>query len=643
MKRLFLLGAILGCGGKSDTSLPIEAQCNPLGVNHCMTPWPSSVYEVDDATTMTGRKLAIPAGTLPTNTDGIAADPSGWNTADGFSPAAPMVMSFPGGVSIAGLPPSDNMDLSLAADSPTVIYDMTAGARVAHFAEVDAQADMADQQALFLRPAQRLIGGHRYAVAITNKVKAKDGTDLVSPPGFQALVSGTKTDHALLEGMRARFDDVLDALDGAGFPAEELIVAWDFTVASDDYVHRDVLTARKRALDALATHPIAFTITSDEVVGDGTVTKRRISGNLDAPLFLTNNGNFDNHTVLARDADGLPALQGFYQIPFNAIVPTCAYGAAAKVGMIMYGHGLMGSSNEATGGVQQATASETCNIIIGTDMRGMSTQDLPAVARALNDMSRADEVMDVLVQGMVNHITLAHALHTTMQQTLFVDGTGAPLADASKVYYYGLSQGAIFGTAVMAYEPTITRGVLGVGAANYSELLDRSADWPMYRTILAGGYPDALDCTLAISMFQMRWDKVEGSGVANSVLAGDQTMTPPKQILLQIALGDEQVPNIGSYWLARSMGLPILGPTPATPWGLSVKTGPLTGSALQIMDGGAPPNPVTNIPAPEQDPSMHDLTRTQPATRREMKTFYATGMLTDECAGPCVCQDNACK
>jgi hypothetical protein len=166
----------------------------------------------------------------------------------------------------------------------------------------------------------------------------------------------------------------------------------------------------------------------------------------------------------------------------------------------------------------------------------------------------------------------------------------------------------------------------------------------MYRTILQGGYPDALDDTLAVSMFQMRWDKVEGSGVANSVLAGTDTMTPPKQILLQVALGDEQVPNIGSYWLARSMQLPILGPTPAMPWGLTVQTGPFSsGSGLQIMDGGAPPNPTTNIPAPEQDPSMHDLTRIQPATRREMKQFYATGTIENECTGPCVCQANACN
>src|SRR5689334_9843745 len=124
--------AALAACGSSDTSLHVRAECNPLGDNHCMTPWPSSAFEVEDATSATGRRLAIPLGALPKNVDGDETDPAGWNVADGFSPAAPMVMSWKGGVSPQGLPPVDNMDISLSADSPTVILDMTTGTRVAH-------------------------------------------------------------------------------------------------------------------------------------------------------------------------------------------------------------------------------------------------------------------------------------------------------------------------------------------------------------------------------------------------------------------------------------------------------------------------------------------------------------------------------
>lgn len=626
--------SVAACGG--DTGLEVEARCNPLGTNHCMTPWPSAVFEVDDPASATGRRLAIPAGTLPTNAEGVPVDPAGWNTADGFSPSAPMIMSWKGGVSAEGLPPVDNMDLSLAADSPTVLLDLTTGTRVAHYAEVDAAAaDTPDSQALMIRPAARLVGGHRYAVAITERVKARDGGALAVPPGFAALRDARSTDHALLEAYRPRASEVLDALEAAGFPADELVVAWDFTVASDAFVVRDVTTARDRALAALDAHPIVVTIATDMPVDDGTQTRRKLTGTLDAPLFLTAGGATQPGTTLSRDDAGLPKLEGFYQIPFTAIVPACAYTSATPVGMVLYGHGLLGDASETAGTVQRTTASELCMVFVGTDMRGMSGLDLPAVIGALNEITRADEVMDVQVQGIVNHITLARAMRTTFATDVFRDGAKR-LVDPTKVYYYGISQGAIFGTAHMAYEPTITRGVVAVGGANYSTLLDRSLDWPLYRGILKGGYSDPLDIALAIHLFQMRWDKVEGSGVAHALASGTLTGTPPKQLLMQIALGDEQVPNVGSWWQARTMGIPVLGPTPLTPWGLTVETSPLPGgSAIVLMDGGAPPPPLENVPPEDLD--MHNLTRIQPATRRQIKRFFETGVIENTCSGACTC------
>jgi hypothetical protein len=93
--------------------------------------------------------------------------------------------------------------------------------------------------------------------------------------------------------------------------------------------------------------------------------------------------------------------------------------------------------------------------------------------------------------------------------------------------------------------------------------------------------------------------------------------------------------------MARTMGLPVLAPAPTTPWGLSAQQGPLPGgSALVIMDGGAPPPPTGNVPAANLD--MHNLTRRQPATRRQIKEFFATGRIVNECAGACLCQTGAC-
>ena len=73
MRAAWFLIVLAACSG--DTALPMKSNCNPLGFDNCMAPWPSGVFEVD-AQTPTGRKLAIPMGTLPTNFDGDAVDPT---------------------------------------------------------------------------------------------------------------------------------------------------------------------------------------------------------------------------------------------------------------------------------------------------------------------------------------------------------------------------------------------------------------------------------------------------------------------------------------------------------------------------------------------------------------------------------------
>src|SRR5690349_11002617 len=97
MMRKALVSTLLlvACGGGGDKKLDTPDECNPLGGGRCMTPWPSAIYEKDDATSATGRRIDLQPGTLPTNIDGIAIEPAPYNKKDGFSPAAAIVTAFP--------------------------------------------------------------------------------------------------------------------------------------------------------------------------------------------------------------------------------------------------------------------------------------------------------------------------------------------------------------------------------------------------------------------------------------------------------------------------------------------------------------------------------------------------------------------
>lgn len=640
------LPAAVACGGgdsppSGPLTLATPAECNPLGGLACVTPWPSSIYATDDASTATGRRLDIPLGALPTNRMDVTVDPAPYNRRDGFSPAAPLVTAFAQGVDGELLVSHLDIPASVTDQSPTVIVDMQTGARVEHFAELDVNnADWPEQQALYIRPARRLEGGRRYAVAIRKSLKARDGSDLAMPEGFAAILSGTATDHALLERARPRYEDILQVLESAGVPRDDLLVAWDFTTASDELIRRDVIAARDRALPLMgpAGENLTYEII-DDTPHDDPAIRRYVHGEFDAPLLLGNNAAYEYQTVLLRDADGLPVTDGLYRVPFWAIVPECAYNAAEPVPIMVYLHGLLGTGEQATGSDVKDAAAALCMVVVGTDMRGMSTPDLPSVASALTDANRAG-IMEQLVQGMVNHIALQHIARGPFAETLFVDDNGQSLVDAANVVVYGLSQGHIFGSTFLAYDPYIERGVFGVGGANYSLMLERSHNWTTYQLIMRGAYPDPLDQALVLNLFQHLWDATDPSGTANSLLTGDIPGTPEKHVLLHMGHADEAVPNLATAWQARTMGIPLLAPAPYEVHGLAAEEGALT-DALVIWHGGVDDPPVGNT-APE-DTRSHYVTRHQPAAFRQMARFYATGEIVNECAGACMCAEGACE
>jgi hypothetical protein len=92
MRCPLILLVVAACTG--DSHLAIEAHCNPLGFgSHCAVPWPSSAFEVADASTPIGRRVAIP-DTLPKNVDGKQIRSDDVEPRRRLSPAAPMLVAF---------------------------------------------------------------------------------------------------------------------------------------------------------------------------------------------------------------------------------------------------------------------------------------------------------------------------------------------------------------------------------------------------------------------------------------------------------------------------------------------------------------------------------------------------------------------
>lgn len=650
MSRFVFVCLVFAACGDNDNDLSTPQECNPMGGSSCITPWPSALYQVEDSSTASGFRLAIPEGALPTNIDEIPLSSVTFNNLDGFSSAAPIVIAFESGIDGANLPPHTDIAKSLEASSPTVLIDMSTGELVEHFAELDAPAgNVPDKQALFIRSIELLKGSTRYAVAIKKTLKAKDGGDLAISEGFQSILDGGATNHVLLEAARPRYDAIFAALEEHGIAATDLVVAWDFVTASRESVRSDLLTARDIALDMMGTDGanLTYEVTSTPDISTGDPRfARKIVGEFDVPLFLTNDGGFGPSTKMQRDGNGKPMASAMYRVPFTAIVPQCAIDSATPVPMFIYGHGLLGRAEDqvSSGGTRHAAAG-ICAVAVGTDMRGMSDRDVPNVVLTLNDANLGPAVFDVLVQGMVNHVALVQLASGAMATELFTkDGTAssATVVDPSKFHYYGISQGGIMGTTVCAIDPKIEKCVVQVGAINYSILLERSHDWPQYRTTLEGAYPSPLDQALLVGLMQIQWDRTEPTSVADVIVGEGFPGTPAKHVFMQVAIADDEVANLASDYQARTMGIPVLTPSPYIPYGLTGSATPVTSGMILYDFGLGDTIPFENVPPPENE--VHSGIRNKQATIDMMKHFYETGMIEMKCTGEtgCTCETGGC-
>jgi hypothetical protein len=617
--------------------------CEFLIAQKCLLPYPSSVFLAPDSTTGTGFRVNYPLEVMPANTAGKHIDPTEWNTLDGFSPGPTIMALFPQGVDLtaSNVAPITNLARSLDADSPTVLINAATGEHVLHFVELDAQASGPATQTLLIRPGVRLQEATRYIVAIRG-LKDLTGNPIPAGRAFQILRDALTTPVQTINARRAAFEDIFTKLTQAPVPVtrDDLILAWDFVTASRDSLTKRALLMRDQGLNANGPGAPPFTVTevTDEFSSD---IFRRVRGTFTVPLFMKDPTPPTSYNL---DANGVPQQNGTTTAPFTIIIPRIATGGAPPQPgrALIYGHGLLGSGDgEITAGHLQTLANRFNFIVGATDWIGLSEGDVNATLRFTNDLSNFRGLPDRLQQAMLNFILLGRLMTAAngLNSDPAFQFNGVPIIDTQELYYYGNSQGGIEGGIYLALSPDIKRGVLGVGAANYSILLQRSVDYPMFQFPLNQHYHDEFDRALIYPLIQQLWDRGEPQGYLSHLIADPLPGTSAKKILLQIGLHDSQVPNIGSEIEARSLGLLNLAPTALPLFQVPEMMAPFDGSAFIPYDVGGTPEPLVNIP-PDSDNGVHEAVRRLDAAQRQIDAFLRPdGTVQNFCTGPCVFQN----
>ena len=130
-------------------------------------------------------------------------------------------------------------------------------------------------------------------------------------------------------------------------------------------------------------------------------------------------------------------------------------------------------------------------------------------------------------------------------------------------------------------------------------------------------------------------DRIDPNTWAQTIQREPLPDSPPRQVLLQIGLGDTEVPNFGSYLLARALDVGQLQPAPKQVWGLQ-PAGVTPDRALELFDFGYDVDALYKTAAfPSINSTVHDGIRRLTPTIDQTAKLFEDGSIRHFCTGVC--------
>ncbi|MEZ4408729.1 MAG: hypothetical protein R3A52_19995 [Polyangiales bacterium] len=625
-------------------SLP-EGDCDPLDEGACALPWPSNLYLRADSSRATGYALTFGATSLPSNVGGDHIDPRGFRRLDGYGLGSAAVVLFPN-LDASALADETHAERSMAEDSSTLLFEVdgTTLRRVPHFVDYDAQETDPTKRVLFLRPLVILKENTRYVVAFRN-LRTTGGQAIAPSAAFTRLRDGSTAGDPALGPRQARFDEVFRLLEGAGVQRSTLTLAWDFNTASGDALHGRLLAMRDDALQRVGPtgpelHPDDVRYFARGANDAGLSTDEQIaievSGTITVPHYMRPRmiGSLRGWEM-NYGPDARPAANGTREARFWVRIPHSAIGGEPH-GLVMYGHGLLGSAEEVRAGYNGQIANDHHLIFFAADLTGFAEEDLGPVLATLRDGTNFQYVVDRQHQGLVEWVVLARAIRERLGALPELTSRNVRV-NRDELFYSGISQGGIYGGTIMAIDPDITYGHLGVPGNNYATLLHRSTDFRGYLEGVRRAYPATVDQAIMLGCVQLQWDSVDPVSYLRHVEAEPFSGMSPHHVLLAPAKGDHQVAVFTNEIAARSgIGIALMEhyDDERSPFGITPTPYPHRGSGVVLYDYGNPwPAPGNRPPAESDGDDPHGRPRREPWHQRQMVTFFRTGEIIDVCGG----------
>jgi predicted esterase len=508
---------------------------------------------------------------------------------DGFSPATPTYLRFTGPIDPNTLP--SDPPAAITADSAVQLIDVdpsspekgTRKLLQTHWQETIQEGSYWQPNTLAIMPilGRPLRPKTRYAVVVTNKLRAKGG-GAIAPSADLEEVLGTRPTSARTQKTKDLFAPAMTEIGSLG-------------IATKDIVHLTVFTTNDPTAEVFAIADDVRDNVTAPTAADWTAKESTATYDVYEGTYGPS-PNYQSGTVPYRKPpdggsfvfeNGKPKLQNTFDLRFALAVPnqTACPVPADGYPIVLYAHGTGGTYRsflrDGTGGV----LAERCLASMGIDQLFHGTR--PGSPPA--DDPQREQTIQLLFFNFDNTSAARtnnrqSAIDIVQQARLFtqsrtkvpgaVSKTAADIAfDPTRVLFFGHSQGGLNGPLFLAASDQARGGVLsGVGAMLNIALLEKTKPIDVasaVRILLGLNDPDrAKELNIfhpGLALVQSIVDATDPVHYGAFVTTTPRPGFAPKSIfqtegVAPNGVGDSYSPPRAIETLAVSMSLPRLAP-----------------------------------------------------------------------------------
>ena len=607
--------------------IPHSDGCDNINPIHCMLPFPSDAFLVDDETKVTGKRINYLPTSLPGSGSKSTIEIPLINQMDGFSTSTQIMTAFSSTPELFNIANQNNFLPSINIGHQTLLVNLETGDLVEHWVELDARAEDGEASILHIRTVKHLNFNTEYGVLVHGLMDISE--QLIQPSeALSAIINEDTTDSIDIENRRNDINNLIDyfVLEKDVIKSE-IQAIWSFTTNSADSALGPIIQMRDDALDRIGGG-IGCTIDSvDDNYGEDNLTLRRITGTFTTPQYTLSEYT---PTLINRDENRMPVFVENREVPFIMTIPHLK-NETNDMPITIWGHGFLGLAD----GGPRGWAYTYQTAMLTTDITGFSNVDYDPISFALLDPNYFSHHSASLEQGMINHVVMARTFSDACSNLTEFYEDDLKIINTDEIHWGGYSLGGIVGIPVMSLSPDINRGALFAGGGPYTLIAERSGavQGLYYAFSLDISYENQMDRAVIMSaVIQQLWD-IADPDAYSAYLNGGYSGLYENQYVSLNSMGDQVVPILSADRMIRSSGAVIMESSVYHPLETSIWIEGDNSASIAVYFDGNFTAPEENIFGPGNDAHGYLWYPSEPA--EIAFRFILDGEIYDACEGDC--------